>query len=608
MKLLVFLFSIIVIFSSCFNWEEQVEKEIDAHKVILQSIWEDWWKDSFSVIWEVFSESETMMSAKFSWDVQMVNVKNWDSVRTWDVLIKLKSDPISTSYENAKKSYQNSLITLNNVIYSTNRTIKSAQVAFENSKNVSINTQKQVELQKKQAETNFSSVKISTKLSIENAKQALDNIILTSKVSEDIAQNNLDNAISDAKVLIEDTINELDKILWVEEINKSYASVYKNYLWNLKNWAFSRSLNVYTIAKQKLVNIDYLSSKSVLYVLDGLNDSALANLDLLKNSTTWPDFSDTDLYTLISSYDSLLSLIQGWISSLSSYKKSLDSVRTSNQASKESAKQSLALAKQDNWDMSQAVSLAKSAYDSNIQGLNSSLDNASNALSTTAAWLESSRSSAKLQIAQAKSASDSAKWIMDSAKVKLDDLVIEAPFDWVITNLFVENWDEIWPWTNLVELKAQWYDFKIVSYLTKNQLRWINIWDEVRIAEKSLDKISSISPRADISTKKYKLEIDHSNRFLDSGQFIDLYYTPKNELLSNDGKIFVPMVSVFITSDWNFVWLNDNWKSLKADVEIWEISWDKIEIISWLKIWDELIINWWRAIKKSWEKVEALIN
>jgi len=64
-----------------------------------------------------------------------------------------------------------------------------------------------------------------------------------------------------------------------------------------------------------------------------------------------------------------------------------------------------------------------------------------------------------------------------------------------------------------------------------------------------LDKISSISPRADISTKKYKLEIDHSNRFLDSGQFIDLYYTPKNELLSNDGKIFVPMVSVFITSD-----------------------------------------------------------
>ena len=114
MKLLVFLFSIIVIFSSCFNWEEQVEKEIDAHKVILQSIWEDWWKDSFSVIWEVFSESETMMSAKFSWDVQMVNVKNWDSVRTWDVLIKLKSDPISTSYE---KTLLNNLLSLRTLIF-----------------------------------------------------------------------------------------------------------------------------------------------------------------------------------------------------------------------------------------------------------------------------------------------------------------------------------------------------------------------------------------------------------------------------------------------------------------------------------------------------------
>ena len=607
MKFFIFFISFTIILSSCTNWDEQAKKEINPHKVTSQTIWKSW-KDSFSVIWEVFSESETLLSAKYAWDIEWVYVKNWDRVRSWDVLLKLKSDSILTSYENAKTAYQNSIINLNRVIASTKAAVKSAQVAYENAKNVSLNTQAQVELQKIQAQSNLSSVTISTKLSIESAQQALDNLILTSMASEDLAQNNLNNAKSNSKVIIEDAINELDKILWIEEINKSYASTYKNYLWNLKQWALTNSQSAYTIAKQKIESCDYSNSQSILFTLEWLKNWALANLDLLKNSTTWPNFSDTDLQALIGSYDALSWVIQGAITSLSSAKKSLDSVRVSNLAWIESAKKSLALAVQDNWNMPQAITSAQSAYDSNVYSLNNLADNANNALTYSEAWLNSAKSSANLQINQAKSASDSAKWFMDSAKIQFDDLTIKAPFDWEITNSFVENWDEIRPWTNLLEIKFKWNEFKIVSYLTKNQLNWISVWDEVWIASKSKDYISSISSRADTSTKKYKVEIKHSNQFLDSGQFIDLHFYPKNELLTDDGKIFIPMTSVFITSDWNYVWLNSTWESLKRSVEIWEISWDKLEIISWLEIWDIVIVSWWRAIGKSWEKVEALMN
>lgn len=332
--------------------------------------------------------------------------------------------------------------------------------------------------------------------------------------------------------------------------------------------------------------------------MESVKKSANSNLILLQNSTTWPNFTNSELQSSISHFSTLTNSLQSSINNLISLENSFNSVVESNNKNLISAKNALEIAKMSSWEnwISESVKLAESSFEKNLTNLE-------NSIKTAQENLNSAKTSSQKNISSALSN-------LKNAKLSLADLKIKADFNWEISNIFVENWSNISVWTKLIQISNN-AKFKIITYLSKDQISWISEWDKVQIWIKSKDKIFTISSVADSSTKKFKVEILHENPFLSPWQFIDLKFFRKNFKTQDSNKIFLDLPAVFVTDSENFVWVVKNlnwniWEILKKKVEIWSLSWNKIEIISWLKIWDKVIVSWWRFLKKDWEKVKIL--
>ena len=202
---------------------------------------------------------------------------------------------------------------------------------------------------------------------------------------------------------------------------------------------------------------------------------------------------------------------------------------------------------------------------------------------------------------------------LKNAEIAMQDLKIVADFSWEISNVFVENWTRVWVWTKLISVSNN-SKFKIIAFLSKAQISWINVWDKILIWKKSVDKIYSISSVSDSLTKKYKVEILHENPFLSAWEFINIKFT--REKVSWKNKILLPLPWVFISERWDYVWVVKNisekniswetkniWEIKKTKVKVWGLSWNDIEILEWLNIWDVVVSWWWRFLKKDWDKV-----
>jgi len=579
--------------SACTSQEQSVEPEktlTAVPKVEITEIW-NFEAKAFSVMWEVFPEKESIIRSKSVSDVIEIYVGVWDKVKKWQLLAILQSDQVTQNYNNALSLY-------NKTISSANRTINSAQVSLNNSQTLLEKTIITSNAQKNEASQGLSQTKTSIKLSISQAKQNLENIIENSERKQEVSETNLANALNFSKIAIEDSLSKIDKILWIEEVDKEGALKYDDYLWNLDPSKLITAQSNYRKAKNQSDITNYSDNKSVLLTLWLVKKSAQANIDLLENSWSGPSFTALELQNLIQSTNWISNSIQLSINSVSGSQNALNSTVTWNKTSIESAEKALALAKMEDWDGSQVIKSAEKTYDRNIASIDSSIEVSKNQINSAQANLESAKWSASLSISNAKSA-------LNNAQVALDNLKIIAGFNWEVSNIYVEKWDEVSMGSSIISI---WDNtkFKIITYLTKNQNKWLSEWDDVLIWTKSHDTIKSISSIADLSNKKYKLEIIHQNPFLQSWEFIKLSFVPKKEIIWTADEVFLPLPAVYVTENWNFVWLVKNWVVEKAQIKTWELSWNSVKVLEWLNIWDNVIIKWWRFLKKDGQKVEII--
>ena len=138
--------------------------------------------------------------------------------------------------------------------------------------------------------------------------------------------------------------------------------------------------------------------------------------------------------------------------------------------------------------------------------------------------------------------------------------------------------------------------------------------DEVKIAKKSSDRISAISPSADSATKKFEIEILHKNPFLQPGEFVKLRFQI-GERDSSDTRIFLPINSINILSYGSFVWKLTPQTSegitavaVKQEVQLGEIEGEFVEIAGGLIEGEEVIVDGGRILDASKEEVEVIIK
>ncbi|MBU1089470.1 efflux RND transporter periplasmic adaptor subunit [Patescibacteria group bacterium] len=525
---------------------------------------------------EVRAAKSATLTAEIRSEVKKVLVKVGDEVYAGQILAQLSSDSVASTRSTAGAAFVNAQSSLAQTELSSDQSIESARVALQTAEINLETTLKQNEALLRQAEEVLNAAKLSSGLSVS------------------AAETTLDNAVRSAYPAAKDTVAECDEIVGVSSAYESSNDSFEHLIGALQ----SSSKPLAEAAIQNALNfLNYSADdySSALALLEAAEGAAAATLDVLNNSITGADFTQTTLNSDIAAITAELSSIRSAISTLESAQSALESAQQSTDGN------------------SQAVLSAQAVYAATIAQLAANEEAARRSVAATQAALESASKSAELTRTSAKASLNAVAGNLSQAQISQSKLTIRAPFAGKITSIEVEPGDEAAAGSNLIRIEDASL-LKIVAYLSASAVRKIQPGDEVRIATKSSDRISAISPSADPATKKFTVEILHQNPYLQPGEFVKLRFQI-GEQDSADTRIFLPINSINILSYGSFVWkltpqLTEgiNSKAVKQAVQLGEIEGEFVEITDGLAVGEEVIIDGGRILDASAEEVEVEIN
>lgn len=183
----------------------------------------------------------------------------------------------------------------------------------------------------------------------------------------------------------------------------------------------------------------------------------------------------------------------------------------------------------------------------------------------------------------------------------LDGQFVSAPISGTITQKFVSLGDSIsagQPIATISKLGA----IKVQFFVDKEELSNFKINDEISIIEDNnslTGKITAISPAADENTKRFLIEAAPT----DSKKFIigsvvrvefEMDYLP--EIQEN---LILPLSSIIISQNENYVFIVKNGQAKKVSVEIAKVFGEMAEIKVQLNPEDEIIIDGSRLVKED---------
>jgi multidrug efflux pump subunit AcrA (membrane-fusion protein) len=607
---LTFLSLVLTVLSSCSS-----EEEIESSKEILPEVGvmeiQEGNKEVFSVNGEVTAAQSASLTAELRSEVSEVLIRPGDEVQKGQILLRLLSNKVNKTLESARSSY---FLSQENVGYTNNsnvQNIESARIALEKAERALENILNENEIQKKQAleklegsSLNLDLSKESSQATVENAQESLERAADLAKTSEASDQTTLENSIRSAHTTIQSALITFDEILGVtslyEHANDSFEDFFSSLNFKAKHKAENDFSNAY--ASFETITFEY---ESTYNVLKDIELSAESTLNALNNSFIGVDYPQSTLNTHISSVTTDLTSIRTALNTLISAQKTLDKTVSTNKSNISSAEQvllsaqkSLDSALQETNGTSQILLDAKSIHDTSIAKLKTAEDDAKKQLESARVTYELSKKSAGLAENTSQSSLSGARGNYDQAVIDQQKLIVRAPFAGRIIDVSVKLGDEVNPNDNLLQIENDNL-FKIISYLSSAQALKIHKGDEVRIGKKSKDIISAIASTVDPNTGKYKVEVQHKNPHLHSGQIIPLRFEIERESLQ-DTRILIPLNALHVESGGNFVWLLDeNNLNQKQEVETSEIIASDIYIDSGLVPGDRIIIKGGRLLQKD---------
>ena len=573
----------------------------------------------FSINGEVLAHKSASLTAEIRADVQNIFVKPGDKVTQGQTLITLKSDSIDSDLSTASSSLNYAQTNLYQTQDSVEKNIESAKLALEKAELTLENLLEKNQAQKDQAQESLKATKINLNLSteaaqtaLETAEKNLEKVQALNQSSETSSQVNLDNAINSSKTGIKSSLDTADELLGISEIFKHSNDDFEVNLGALDSATKEEAENQLETALALYQNMTN-NYDSVYQTLKSTELTLEKTLTMLHNTSTGSYFSELQLTSYVSAVTNNLSNIRSSIASLSSAKTAYNQTLNANasnltaaeQAVESAQKQLNSVLQESGTDKSQTVINAEAQYKTTITNLDTSEKEALKAVESAKIAYEAAKKTAELSKTGAKSSLTSISGQFEKARIMKNKLIIKAPFSGYIIDIPVELGDEVNVGTKLVNLENN-DTFKIVTYLTAAQIKNISLGDEVKIGKKSKDTISAISSSIDPIIKKYKVEINHKNPFLHSGQIIPVRFT-KTAINFNKNTIYLPLVAVHITASEKFVWLVDNNQiTKKIIVELGEIVGSKIAILSGLSTGDRVITKGGRLFKKEGTKVKII--
>lgn len=585
------LFSIFV-FSACSrDLEELSDKEEKAFIAKAQKL-ADFSSFEQELVYSgiIFALAEANISAKASGTLIDAQVNLGDDVLVGQKLARIDDLSSSASINNlnsnqirqaeiavnqAKNAYDLALINYNNILSSSKKELEQAQIAFEQSLrnkdnlNLSINE-------------NIISAQIAydtAKLSVEQAKMNLDNQKLQlNQARADLNENSdlLANSLLNTASSLLTNINNLTAFDTNNLVNISY----ENNLGALDSSSLIRARNLYNQTKNKLEKID----RNELSLDDFINQvlelmtltkDLTDNTKILFNKTiTSSNLSQAQLVNIQNQVASFQAQANSSLSQIKSIKQSLNNFEIEY-------KNNLDLLEK-NYDL--ALKQADSARQNlnNLEAGNiSQLDQASFSIQLSENQLNNIEIKLQSQIEAARSQVNSSKMQYDNALLSLsslyDSYTLISSLNGAVTEKNFSDGDTV-SLGQIVYKISQIDKLKVVFFVEEDKIKLLELGQEIIINQNSKASITSLSPQADMVSKKFKVEaiLNDSENF-SLGSVVDIKVNLRRENFIPD-YYYLPLSSINISQALNSIFVYDKGRAKEIEIEIIEIIGERAKV------------------------------
>ena len=438
------------------------------------------------------SSQDIVVTSQANWKVSQIYFKEGQEVKWWQPVIAL-SDTIASyklQVDNAKNSLDRAILTKQQTELTINQQIESAKNAYENA-------QKAFELAKKSSEISVKQVR---------------NSVSTADSSVDTLRNSFLALKKSTLNYMDTVIDTSDALLWVSQYYED----------NLDKWievyVWAKDSTKKDQAKQQLR--DLYTTRDEIKALDDIP----ADINTLKNSVLkldsaaeqiskfWGTMVDVMRNSIASdgslsqaTIDKYISTFQ-WFEATSAGGTNLRGTITSFKSQVDA---------QISWSWTLAQENANLTLEDTINKTENALFQAEIGLKNAKIAYDTVLENKDVQLAILDNAIVAAKIGYESALTQYNKLSVRSPVTWIIWDVLVAEWQEVWAGTQMFKvsgIKKQ----QIEVYITADEYQYIQSDKPVEVIYQdnsltwSIDSISTVADRTNLFKATIQLSSDVS--------------------------------------------------------------------------------------------------
>lgn len=503
--------------------------------------------------------------------LRSLNFQVGDRVQAGTVLARLYDSTVLTSLNNANTNFINT---------------QSNLLAAERLADQSV---RQAELGIQSAEEQVAAAEIGVRTALDNLKNAKNlknKSNLDTKNSAVVSFNSYMNTIFTA-------LDQVDSLLNINEDADPITAVYDNSLGVEKSGSVNKVLNLYRQARNAYLDLQErdINTDNITVSMEDLT-AAMRSTELMVGATI--DVLDNSVTSL--------TLSQAY---LEAQKTAFISLRANVVNAHTGAKTTL-----------QTLQNLDLFYDNDIEALENALEAAQNQLERARTGLENARNSYEnaikardQQILASASQVDNARGQLNLAQTQAADLTISAPIGGQITKKYVDLGAEISPGTPIAQI-SQTEALVVDVDIAIEDANKIEAGQSARIYLDNKEYegvVNRIDPAADNISRKVNTEImittPDSGMFV--GTFVEIKIANKNLSGQTDFNFYIPLQVLTTTQTEKYVFVFEDGKAVKRNVEVGQTEGRLIEISSGLEPGDQLITEGAKLVEDG-EKVEMI--
>lgn len=599
-KIILILLLSFLTLSSCSKEEEttQVEKKdfyIDVKKI------GDFDNVAYlNKTWKIDSTQNITLNSSANGRVKSILVKNGETVSEWQLLAILEDNIANYNLNlevalNSLDASKNALdVTKNNLSVSENN-LEKAKLNYESTKLKLDKSIWDIERSLNNLNTEDDSTSTAIEInkidnSISRIKIEYDNLVISNNETLSSFKRSLEKEVTVLNNYLSDIIYFSDEILWVTELNKNKNNSYEIYLWAknssqklqsetlLKNLILEKDTKLSNLKIEITTEDDYKKYIKIIEENYNLINEFLISFDNTLSNTVPSVWAISE--TQISWYKAQISWYK---STYNWYKSSFLWLSNSIYSFLETYKntQNSLLKQIENLEKDKNIYLK--SLDLNKTTSKSTLDEAISNRELTLKNLDLVIKDAQTAITDSQTRVRDAEIRVRDAEInykkalnEVEKLFIKSPISWIIWNILVDRWQEIFSWTPAFNILSEWSKEVTISF-NKDELDYVSEGSKAYYKNEWKTftwTIYSIAKSAD-ENLKYQAKVTMPNDASNIWNILNLSIpiTLEHKLLP------VNLVKINSFWVWSINYYSTWWTIEKTDVKVWKVYWDEIELL-----------------------------